>query len=159
MPGSNIEKNNARLVYNPSLKRLETRFVGDIEDEWNKVINGTEDQGASTYYKKEGGVIKFQLGGNFESTADLIRKADEFNAAESGKTYEQYKRDNKKISDNWSAADKARLAGIGLDLASLGFANFAPGYGTIGSAATGVASSISNLIADVKEDGYQGKDI
>ena len=116
---------------------------------------------------KNGGTLKAQFGSRLDvidhnqlKQAQLkeaaAKKEAELNAkiAESGKTKEEYLRDNKKLfgenATEWSYADIARAASIGADITSM-LAAFAPGYGTAASAITGVTGTLAGVSADISE--------
>lgn len=61
--------------------------------------------------------------------------------------------DGKLTSAEWMQIGAAvgDLAGVGI--------SFVPGFGNIAGATTGAAASTTKFIADIKQDGYQGKDL
>lgn len=95
---------------------------------------------------------KAQAGFKFESYSDMKNKqqtaATKARAKATGKTYQQQKAADSPIQ--WSGADKARLAGVIADIASIPAA-YIPGYGTAISATAGLGSTIANLGADLSD--------
>lgn len=111
---------------------------------------------------KEGGIIKAQQGWYIDNSANLrAKRLEEFNKKQENNqdSSAKPKTTSRRIGsdDEWTTADIANAASIALDLASAGSA-YVPVYGTAISAATGVGSSISNLIADISRDGAQWRD-
>lgn len=62
-----------------------------------------------------------------------------------------------KDSKQWSSLDTMELAGAAADLAALGITIVDPT--NIGGAIAGAAGSLTNFGADIKRDGFQGKDL
>ena len=110
-------------------------------------------------YMKEGGetpeeLSKFQYGGtlnqskneiNSRSTSEAktdVTKAHALDGSDGGLTTAEWMQIGAAIGD---------LAGVGL--------SFVPGAGNIAGAATGAAASTTRFAADIKQDGFQGKDL
>lgn len=88
----------------------------------------------------------------FENSITKAKKqqtaATKAHAKATGKTYQQQKAADSTIQ--WSGADKARLAGVIADIASIPTA-YIPGYGTAISAVAGLGSTAANLGADLSD--------
>lgn len=129
------------------------------------------------YALKEGGVIKAQEGAkvkrpNYFNNVGKSINTSNFKSQEQRRE-EKEQEINQKIETapnphkeslakqgmterDEEVAQNARIAGAALDLVSLVSA-YIPGYGTIASGVTGLASTISNAVADSR-DGWSGKD-
>lgn len=96
---------------------------------------------------------KAQEGLKFETARSLRNKqqtaATKARAQATGKTYQQQKAADT-VNQELTGADKARLAGVVLDIGSM-IAAYAPGYGTAISAAAGLGSTAANLGADLSD--------
>lgn len=173
-------KTNSGLVYDPINGRLFYSFIGDIPEEWDKIIKNYklstgEIQRRDKYSFKEGGSIELmQLGGGFDANAwmseDRQRNIEE-RAKSSGRSTEQQEAGERKAGiygigvkdtaqndeNGFSATDYLRLGSIASDIVSMGAA-FVPGGGTVVSAAAGAASSLGTLFADAFEDGLDWGD-
>lgn len=174
-------RTNSGLVYDPINGRLFYSFIGDIPDEWNKMIdeyklaNGLIERRDSYRFLKEGGSVEvMQLGGGFDANAwmEEDRQKDlEARGKANGRTAEQQEAGDRKAgilgigvddtaqnTDNgFSPTDYLRLGTIAADIVSMGSA-FVPGAGTALSAATGVSSSLGTFFADAFEDGLDSGD-
>lgn len=175
------KRTNSGLVYDPINGRLFYSFIGDIPEEWNKIINNYklskgEINRRDKYSFKDGGSIELmQLGGGFDANTWMHedrQKNLEERAKKSGRTVEQQEAGERKAgiygigvkdsaqNDNngFSHTDYIRLGTIAADIVSMGAA-FVPVYGTIASAAAGLGSSLGTLYADAFEDGLDWGDI
>lgn len=121
--------------------------------EWLYMFRG-KDNKLRTYRSKsyQDLLPKAQLGIKLDSYASQQQKqqtaATKARAKATGKTYQQQKAADSTIQ--WSGADKARLAGVIADIASIPAA-YIPGYGTAISAAAGLGSTAANLGADLSD--------
>ena len=126
-----------------------------------------------TESNKEGGVLKAQFGAALSSNyvsvdeinrrnaeAKRIQQEEELQKAvtNSGKTEEQYKASQRKLSEGLQDQDIARLVGLGTDLVALG-ASYAPVYGTAVSAAAGILGIGADLTADMLDESLSGWDV
>lgn len=166
------------LIYEPTTRRLYRQFIGDVPELWDAVKrNFNEANGyvkRSDRYLKEGGIIEFQLGGEFDIAGDYkasMQQALEQRAAANGRSSDKQKAGERKAGilgigvdataagpDNgFSPTDYLRLGTIAADIVSMG-ASLAPGVGTVLSAATGASSSIGTFFADAFEDGLDWGD-
>lgn len=145
-----------------------------------KGINLQQSQDQSQAYKEGGKIDKLQYGGEFVQgafnnpqvtsiaqlgvqgapTAQQLaqqRKLQQQQAQEKAAAAEQQKRidaGNRKIQGlgDLNGSDIARLAALGQDIAALGAATFAPGYGTAASGVLGLTSMLTDLGADIADD-------
>ena len=157
-----INKDNATaIMYNPTTRHMIQDALYNIPWYRDKL-----QQELYEFYK-EGGVIKNQQGGylrskNLDQYNDSLlkeyekkRKQEESKKLEesakaSGRTVEQEKA-GKKVVDNWTNVERARIAGAILDIGSI-ISSFVPGWGTGVSAISGVGSTLTNLGADLADD-------
>lgn len=164
------------LIYEPTTRKLYRQFIGDVPELWDAVKrNFNEANGyvkRSDRYLKEGGIIEFQLGGEFDIAGDYkasMQQALEQRAAVAHKEVPEQKADERRIGTFYAGADPTaanpdtsfsdveymRLGSAAADIVSAVSA-FIPGVGTAVSAATGVGSSLANLWADISDDGVSG---
>lgn len=121
--------------------------------EWLYMFRG-KDNKLRTYRSKsyQDLLPKAQLGIKLDSYANQQQKqqtaATKARAKATDKTYQQQKAADSPIQ--WSGADKARLAGVIADIASIPTA-YIPGYGTAISAVAGLGSTAANLGADLSD--------
>lgn len=124
--------------------------------------------GMLTQSNKQGGILKKQFGGtitqetSFQDIArqyEQNRKIEEQNKIKESKLspseYALQQTRSKKEGGinnfaNWDASSQARLVSVGADVISL-ISAFAPGAGTVTSAASGVAASGLSYFADLKD--------
>lgn len=109
-------------------------------------------------------VVKHQQGGTISSKADLLNSILAARAKQNVAKYQEEakkKQAEKVEKQRQDRADKtvqnSAIASAVLDLVSAGTA-FVPVYGTAVSALTGLGSSISGFVGDVKKDGMDGGD-
>lgn len=164
---------NTALIYDPSSGTLKREFIGEVDDVWQGIKNDFNiSQGWSNPYDKyeHGGVITYlQLGGGVDINKIMKEKLDQENkiaAQKAGKSEKEYLADRRKIGSVFTDAEEsainpdtsftdieyARIGGAIADIASIGLA-FAPGAGTVGSAAAGISSTAMNAWADFNDDG------
>jgi len=116
---------------------------------------GISEYNGHNFLFEEGGELnKFQYGGTLnqsknevssKSTSEAktdVTKAHALDGSDGGLTTAEWMQIGAAIGD---------LAGVGL--------SFVPGAGNIAGAATGAASSTTRFAADIKQDGFQGKDL
>ena len=174
-------RTNSGLIYDPINGKLFYSFIGDIPEEWNKMIdeyklaNGLIERRDSYKFKEGGSIEMMQLGGGFDANAwmEEDRQRDlETRGAKKGRTAEQQEAGDRKAgilgigvkdtaqnTDNgFSPTDYLRLGTIAADIVSMGAA-FVPGVGTVASAAAGVSSSLGTFFADAFEDGLDWGDV
>lgn len=107
--------------------------------------------------KKEGGIIdtpKLQYGGGINGSNNTIN-IDNTAKHTIDKAHEIGKG---KPDGGLTQAEKLQIAGAIGDLAGVGI-SFVPGVGNIAGATTGAAASTTRFIGDIKQDGFQGKDL
>ena len=173
-------RTNSGLIYDPLSGRLFYTFIGDIPDQWNKMIeeyklaNGLIEKRDSYKFKEGGSIEMMQLGGGFDANAWMEedrQKGLEAKGAKKGRTAKQQEagdrvagvmgigvKDTAQNTENgFSATDYLRLGTIAADIVSMGSA-FVPGVGTALSAATGISSSLGTFFADAFEDGLDSGD-
>ena len=102
-------------------------------------------------YKAEGGILKAAKGLDLNVEFNKLFDKPEAKPSHTESKVDFASNPIKPQEYNLTASDYARLAGIGLDVASL-ISSFFPGYGTIGSAVTGVGSTLVNFGADLADD-------
>ena len=106
---------------------------------------------------KEGGILKQQFGGVASYTYNTSRASKD--AVRESDTKMRKAGEAKVIGDgtDLSAADKAEMAALVADAASLGM-TFVPGLGNVAGAVTGAAGSLTQFGADVTRDGLDWGD-
>ena len=109
-------------------------------------------------YQKNGGVLKFQIGGTAASRAKSIRASHD--NIQNADTKLRKAGEDKVIGDGTelNASDKAEIAALIADAASLG-ATFVPVYGNALSAGVGAAGSVTGFGADIARDGLDWGDV
>ena len=175
-----IDRNNNRLVvFDKETGETKHAFLGDIAEEWNaikrrwRIDNSYEDEAERyTQYNEQGGVLSMQTGGGFNLAQAVNRDLEERNrmrASETGNTEEVQKARDRVVSNGdqsfrsekdsiaqpnagFTGAEIARLASIGVDITSM-FLD--PITGTV----AGVGSTLTNLGADIADDGFQWEDV
>lgn len=172
-------KNNRLVVFDKETGEMKHTFLGDVTEEWNAIRrkwrqdNGYEDVADKyTAYNEQGGVLSMQTGGGFNLAQAVNRDLENRNkarAAETGNTEEVQKARDRVVSNGddsftseqasigqpdagFSGAEIARLASIGADITSM-FLD--PITGTV----LGVGSTLTNLGADIADDGFQWEDV
>lgn len=178
VPGT-IDENYTAYVYNPSFNSYrQISLLG--KDAYKDLVRKIwEERRAQSH--KQGGVLKMQDGGGYlrseqekrESAmarfmnAQMARKEAEkkeqkARAERKGRTQEQQAYMETQVgapgSTEFSAMDKWRLGNAAADIVSM-ISAYVPVYGTAASAVTGIGSTLSNLGADIAEDGFQWGDL
>ena len=165
IPGTYNYDNWSFVSYNPSTKQYkETSMLAN--DSYKKLLAYPEYDKRHPAKKKNGGVVKFQSGGDTKEAAYLKYRQQfakekeekkqqiQAQAKATDRTPEQVEAGERKpMADgqDWEYEDYARLVSAGADVGSM-IASFAPGYGTAASAALGVGSTIGNFTADLADD-------
>lgn len=108
--------------------------------------------------RENGGIIKkelptFQYGGNLGKSKTTSKQVSSENLRTDITTTHQTNGEDGGLTK----AEKLQIAAAIGDLAGVGM-SFIPGAGNIASAATGLTATGTRLIADIKKDGFQGKD-
>lgn len=153
------------VSYNPSTKQYkETSMLAN--ENYKKLLAYKEYDRRKSSIKKEGGIVKYQYGGNTKEAAYLNYKQQftkkqeedkqqvEAKAKATKRTPEQVKAGERKpMAENqdWEYEDWARLISAGADVGSM-IASFVPGYGTAASAGLGLGSTIGNFTADLADE-------
>ena len=165
IPGTYNYDNWSFVSYNPSTKQYkETSMLAN--DAYKKLLAHPEYDKRHPAKKENGGVVKFQSGGDTKEAAYLkyrqqfAKKKEEkkqqiqAKAKATDRTPEQVEAGERKpMADgqDWEYEDYARLVSAGADVGSM-IASFVPGYGTAASAALGVGSTIGNFTADLADE-------
>lgn len=166
IPGTYNYDNWSFVSYNPSTKQYkETSMLAN--DSYKKLLAHPEYDKRHPAKKENGGVVKFQSGGDTKEAAYLkyrqqfAKKKEEkkqqiqAKAKATDRTPEQVEAGERKpMADgqDWEEyEDYARLISAGADVGSM-IASFVPGYGTATSAALGVGSTIGNFTADLADE-------
>lgn len=165
IPGTYNYDNWSFVSYNPSTKQYkETSMLAN--DSYKKLLAYPEYDKRHPAKKENGGVVKFQSGGDTKEAAYLkyrqqfAKKKEEkkqqiqAKAEATDRTPEQVEAGERKpMADgqDWEYEDYARLVSAGADVGSM-IASFVPGYGTAASAALGVGSTIGNFTADLADE-------
>lgn len=165
IPGTYNYDNWSFVSYNPSTKQYkETSMLAN--DSYKKLLAHPEYDKRHPAKKENGGVVKFQSGGDTKEAAYLkyrqqfAKKKEEkkqqiqAKAKATNRTPEQVEAGERKpMADgqDWEYEDYARLVSAGTDVGSM-IASFVPGYGTAASAALGVGSTIGNFTADLADE-------
>lgn len=165
IPGTYNYDNWSFVSYNPSTKQYkETSMLAN--DSYKKLLAYPEYDKRHPAKKENGGVVKFQSGGDTKEAAYLkyrqqfAKKKEEkkqqiqAKAKATDRTPEQVEAGERKpMADgqDWEYEDYARLISAGADVGSM-IASFVPGYGTAASAALGVGSTIGNFTADLADE-------
>lgn len=165
IPGTYNYDNWSFVSYNPSTKQYkETSMLAN--DSYKKLLAHPEYDKRHPAKKENGGVVKFQSGGDTKEAAYLkyrqqfAKKKEEkkqqiqAKAKATDRTPEQVEAGERKpMADgqDWEYEDYARLVSAGADVGSM-IASFVPGYGTAASAALGVGSTIGNFTADLADE-------
>jgi hypothetical protein len=161
IPGTYNYDNWSFVSYNPSTKQYkETSMLAN--DSYKKLLAHPEYDKRHPAKKENGGVVKFQSGGDTKEAAYLkyrqqfAKKKEEKKqqAKATDRTPEQVEAGERKpMADgqDWEYEDYARLVSAGADVGSM-IASFVPGYGTAASAALGVGSTIGNFTADLADE-------
>lgn len=165
IPGTYNYDNWSFVSYNPSTKQYkETSMLAN--DSYKKLLAHPEYDKRHPTKKENGGVVKFQSGGDTKEAAYLkyrqqfAKKKEEkkqqiqAKAKATDRTPEQVEAGERKpMADgqDWEYEDYARLVSAGADVGSM-IASFVPGYGTAASAALGVGSTIGNFTADLADE-------
>lgn len=188
IPDSENYNNYSFIGYNPTTRQYKEFSMINNSDLSDQINNLLREKMAYAAYdknlqrkkekKEQGGVLKFQLGGQGAlQEIDRYKKVREAkqkknteeqkkNEQTSGKvedtlldrSEEEKKAGKRTLADGLTWTDYLRLGSIAADLVSLG-SSYVPGYGTVASGVTGAGSTIMNFIADVGEDGFQLSDL
>lgn len=162
IPGTYNYDNWSFVSYNPSTKQYkETSMLAN--DSYKKLLAHPEYDKRHPAKKENGGVVKFQSGGDTKEAAYLKYRQQfakkkkqqiQAKAKATDRTPEQVEAGERKpMADgqDWEYEDYARLVSAGADVGSM-IASFVPGYGTAASAALGVGSTIGNFTADLADE-------
>lgn len=170
IPGTYNYDNWSFVSYNPSTKQYkETSMLAN--ENYKKLLAYKEYDRRKSSIKKEGGIVKYQYGGNTKEAAYLnykqqfTKKKEEQvkqRAQVKGRTVEEQKVADRKpgsiTSGDWTGEDYTRLASIVANIGSMGAA-YVPVYGTAASAILGVGSSVASYGADLSENGFRWGDL
>lgn len=181
-PSMKDASTNGVLALNPDTGEFKSIFLGHIPSELATMrrnfmidkgyLDEVEEMLGTTGSYKQGGVVMYQMGGDVSWDLIIKRDREERNkvkAAMAGRSPEMQKARDRVVSngkdwftseesDFWqenagfTTAEKVRLGAIAADIVSV-FLD--PVAGTV----TGLGSSVANLYADVKDDGFQWGDV
>lgn len=153
------------IVYNPNSGQVQEVSLLNYLDS-PKVQKWLSDYYYNNVAKhKEGGVLKYQSGGDFDNFYNYINNFDQIQkqkeeeklkpikekAERENITLDQAKARERKLSEGLSGEDWTRIGASVLDIISAG-SSYIPVYGTAVSAASGVASTLANLGADAADE-------
>ena len=172
-------KNNRLVIFDKETGEMKHTFLGDVTEEWDAMRRewrrkaGYEDAADKyTAYNEQGGVLSMQTGGGFNLAQAVNRDLEARNkarASETGNTEKVQKARDRVVSNGddsftsehdsiaqpeagFTGAEIVRLASIGADIISM-FLD--PVTGTV----VGVGSTLTNLGADIADDGFQWEDV
>lgn len=151
IPGTYNYDNWSFVSYNPSTKQYkETSMLAN--DSYKKLLAHPEYDKRHPAKKENGGVVKFQSGGDTKEAA-YLKYRQQFAKKKEEKKQQIQAGERKPMADgqDWEYEDYARLISAGADVGSM-IASFVPGYGTATSAALGVGSTIGNFTADLADE-------
>lgn len=151
IPGTYNYDNWSFVSYNPSTKQYkETSMLAN--DSYKKLLAHPEYDKRHPAKKENGGVVKFQSGGDTKEAA-YLKYRQQFAKKKEEKKQQIQAGERKPMADgqDWEYEDYARLVSAGADVGSM-IASFVPGYGTAASAALGVGSTIGNFTADLADE-------
>lgn len=166
IPGSENYDNWTFLQYNPKTRLYEEQSMLINENLRKAMAYDFYDKNNKVQSKEKGGILKFQSGGYSQGYYDFINKRKQKlqekdkvykqeikqKAEEEGRTEEQIKAGQRKPQETgFTPIENARITSAIMDIGSI-IASFVPGYGTGVSAGLGLASTGSNLYADIKDD-------
>lgn len=153
IPGSEDYDRWTFLAYNPQTRQYQ---------EQSMLLNDLlKERMAYSEYDRRNKIQKKQLGGGFEVYQKRNKDSEETKqkSKESGRTEEQAKAGQRKPGETgFTTLEHARIASAIMDIGSI-LAAFVPGYGTVGSAGLGLASTATNLVADINDDSMSGLDV
>lgn len=167
VPGSENYDNWSYIAYNPNTRQYQELSMLQNEKLSNELNEQLREKMAyAEYDRRNRSVTRHQLGGGIERIRERQEKAQKEaeknkridEKQSEGRTEEQNKAGQRKISDGLSGTDMARLVAIGMDLVSA-VSSFVPGAGTAVSGLTGMGSTLATFGADVAEDGFQWSDL
>lgn len=163
IPGTYNYDNWSFISYNPSTRQYkETSMLAN--QNYRKLLAYKEYDKRKSSVKKDGGIMKYQQGGDTKEAA-YLRYKQQFaenkkekkqqvaaKAKATNRTPEQVEAGGRKpMSEDWEYEDYARLVSAGADVGSM-IASFVPGYGTIASAGLGLGSTVGNFTADLADE-------
>lgn len=163
IPGTYNYDNWSFISYNPSTRQYkETSMLAN--QNYRKLLAYKEYDKRKSSIKKDGGIMKYQQGGDTKEAA-YLRYKQQFaenkkekkqqvaaKAKATNRTPEQVEAGGRKpMSEDWEYEDYARLVSAGADVGSM-IASFVPGYGTIASAGLGLGSTVGNFTADLADE-------
>lgn len=123
----------------------------------NKTLSRINKPNLFTTKKEEGGTIdKFQYGGTTTGQTAVEKVEKDLSKAKHDITNSHIVMHGN--DGGLTPAEKLQLIGALGDLAGVGV-SFIPAVGNITGAATGAAASTTKFIGDIKQDGFQGKDL
>lgn len=170
VPNSENYDNWSYIAYNPWTKQYEERSML-LNEQLRKRMAYTEYDKRKKA-QQETSAEKHQLGGEiggyrriaqeYKKQQQAQQKKDQdiqTKVKETGKTKEQIEAEERKPSEEgFSTIDKIRI-GTAIADATAAAAAFVPGYGTAASGILGVGSTLTNIGADIADDGMSVGDV
>lgn len=155
--GITLGYGNNRKTYSGNGGNQELRDINSSSGLESRGLAYRYNQLKQIPYQKQGGVLKFQIGGVNTSESRTIRTSKDPIQHTDSKLRKAG--EDKVIGDgtDLTASDKAELAALIGDAASLG-ATFVPVYGNAFGAGVGAASSLAGFYADAVRDGLDWGD-
>ncbi len=175
IPDSENYSNYSFIGYNPVTRQYKEFSMINNSDLSETINRNLRERMAYDAYNKnnvqkneKGGILKLQIGGQgalrhiseYKKARELREAKDariEEKVKSTGRTREQVEAGERKISDGLKGEDYTRIASVALDALSAASA-YVPVYGTAASAGLGIASTLTNLGADMADDSVSGWD-
>lgn len=156
--GTTIGYGNYRKTYSGSGGNSELRDINSPEALESRGLAYRIDRLSQIPYQKEGGVLKMQIGGTAASRTRSIKASQDSTQRADSKLRKAG--EDKVVGDGTelNTTDKAELAALIADAASLG-ATFVPVYGNVAGAGIGAVGSLTGFGADIARDGLDWGDI
>lgn len=167
IPGS--EDEYSFISYNPKTNSYEQKSML-LNEQLKKAM--AYDQYKKIQSKEKGGTLKLQ-GGGLASRANqryLEKKKQQQSqkvvqnkpstTKDNDRTEEQKEAGQRKPGETgFTTLENARIVSAIMDIGSILAATLVPGYGTVGSAGLGLASTVTNLVTDINDDSMSGWDV
>ena len=165
--GPQITKTNIRALKDSAPETF-WKLVGDRYAKLNNInlSDGTSSNAYTLSFRKKGGILEAQQGIKLSAGINNANAQEEL-ALDAMSPEERQRYLNQKATEEYgnreinglselSSVDKARIASIGMDVASL-IAAQVPTYGTAAGAALGLGSTATSLVADFNDPGVSTK--
>lgn len=164
VPGSEDYNRMSFIGYNPSTKTYQEMSMLLNEELKKKMAYDWYDKQHNVQKNLNGGILKYQKGSSIidQWNTDLQNQENKKvkeESQESKRTEKQIKAGQRKPGETgFTALEHARIASAIMDIGSI-LAAFIPGYGIVGSAGLGLASTATNLVTDINDDSMSGWDV